>query len=133
LNVQQFQRVLKQVLDELLEDMMDSTNHPNDPFVRQSIPNIKTVLQELPAWPTTWDVNNGLCIEFADRVVREVPEAIVRHDEGPAAMGHWFVEFQGRFYDAESLEGVGYYWQLPIYTVNRAKCRADVLEDRGVL
>ena len=134
MTLSKFKAILQSTIEEMYTDMLEAKDHPDDIFVKSSIHNIKEVLQGLPAWPTTWDINNGLCVEFADRVARYTKgEAEVRCDEGPAAAGHWFVAFQGRFYDTECIDGVDSYWQLPTYTENRGTGRQDVLEGRGIL
>jgi len=76
------------------------------------------------------EVNEGLCLDFANSVMRELglvpPNAAgVRclcGDELPEGLQpsvhpayHFFLEFQGRYYDAEAPEGVEYPRLLPCY------------------
>ena len=60
--------------------------------------------------PTVWHINNGWCAQWARRVRRLIPRAQVIHDEE-----HSFVELDGRYYDAEELDGVDDPQDLPFY------------------
>lgn len=83
---------------------------------------------------TAWDVNNGLCEEFAERVTDRLAGADVRWlcDEAPGsdAPAHCVVVFHGRYYDAECPEGVPDWRRLPIVR-NKDKTREQVLAERS--
>jgi hypothetical protein len=52
-------------------------------------------------------INNGLCEEFAEEVVRLIPnaKAIWIEDTFPIDASHKVVSYKGRYYDAELPEG----------------------------
>jgi hypothetical protein len=60
--------------------------------------------------PVVWDINNGWCRQWARRVKFLIPEALIFGDQE-----HWFVEVEGRFYDAECLDGVDDPLDLPFF------------------
>lgn len=86
--------------------------------------------------PTTWDINNGFCEDFAEAVAARVPdaEAVPAYDpelhpsreDGGWNLDHFVILWRGRFYDAECHEGVECVKDLPLYR-NRGKTRAQVL------
>ena len=61
---------------------------------------------------TAEDLNNGLCAEVMDAIVKRIPEA-EKCDSDFAA--HFFVRYRGRYYDAEAPNGVDHPNQLPIF------------------
>lgn len=84
---------------------------------------------------TAWDLNNGACEEFADAVVEAVPEADALY---PAELvpgmelldcPHVMLFWRGKFYDAECIQGVKDWRDLPLMK-NRGKSRARVLRER---
>lgn len=94
-----------------------------------------TLLKEMtgksgvPQPPTTWDINNGWCEEFVQAVLDIVPDAEEAVDDGENEVGHSFILRRGKYYDAECVEGVDDYHDLPIFK-NQGKSRAEVLEER---
>lgn len=77
--------------------------------------------------PTPWDINNGLCDEFADTVVGIVKERYpkekvdapdLREYGAPEEVAHVPVVWRGKFYDAECIKGVKDWKKLPL-VVNR--------------
>lgn len=65
---------------------------------------------------TPYEINCGLCEEWAIQAERFSDEIYV-YDLGIDSDygGHVFVEYHGRYYDAECLEGVEDYRNLPIF------------------
>jgi len=61
---------------------------------------------------TTWDINNGSCDVFADRVFDSVPGVEVRTDDD---RGHVWIFWQGRHYDAQNTSGVENHTDLVVY------------------
>jgi len=78
---------------------------------------IRQVVAEFGEHP--FDINDGRCDEFADRVCELVPDAGV-WDLG-IEHGHVCIKWNGRYYDAEEPEGVRHWRQLPIIVRNRRK------------
>lgn len=79
---------------------------------------------------TTWDINNGLCDEFAERIVARVSEAeSVPATDSDVCLPHQVIAWRGRFYDAECHHGVERLSELPI-AANRGLTRAEVLMRR---
>lgn len=86
--------------------------------------------------PHPWDINNGMCEEFAETVAARVPgaEAIPAYDpelhpereDGGWDCDHFVVELAGRFYDAECHSGVDRVRDLPIYR-HRGQSRSEVI------
>jgi hypothetical protein len=70
--------------------------------------------QENPRLTDPTVVNNGYCAEFAIEVGSLVPN-VVYWSNMTEGCEHVFVEHGGRFYDAECLQGVANYNQLPIW------------------
>ncbi len=74
----------------------------------------------LPDFKTPYEINNGGCEEWAELVLAEL-----RHstnmvgrwatDVDHASCSHIFIEIDGKFYDAECLDGVINYMQLPLF------------------
>ena len=63
-----------------------------------------------------YDVNNGYCFEFAEELCSNFEK--VRQFETPFDQDfplHSFVKINGKYYDAECLEGVDDPINLPIY------------------
>jgi hypothetical protein len=66
-----------------------------------------------------YDINNGLCEEFSQAILKKVPEAeevsvesYGKFDELP---GHIWILYKGRHYDAENPEGVNNFMDLKIF------------------
>lgn len=70
-----------------------------------------------------YDINCGQCEEWANRVQELAGEHDVTVHDSDAC--HIFVEYGGRFYDAECPQGVDRWKQLPIF-VNKGRSRQDV-------
>lgn len=94
----------------------------------------------LPKFPTTWDVNAGFCEDFVVEVLRLAEQAGVEAnmlwmddmaDELDDAPSHCVVVHNGRYYDAECLDGVSELSNIPVYQ-NQNKTRQQVLTDRGI-
>lgn len=76
-------------------------------------------------WPLPWDINNGWCEEFAVRAAQKIGgddyETTYElwiddlEDDAPA---HCVLVHNGRYYDAECLDGVNDWHDLPICGVN---------------
>lgn len=102
INCTNMRRIFEEVTNELLEDMRRIG------FYRQG---------ELCRDATPWDINNGLCEEWAymvsDRIGSEVE--IWETDFDGCDTHHIFIRVGGRFYDAECHEGVVNYMELPIF------------------
>lgn len=67
-----------------------------------------------------YDINNGLCAEFADQLVLKCGGRV--YDIGNNSMNyfdafpnHSWVYYEGKHYDAETPFGVDYWWELPIF------------------
>lgn len=101
--------------------------------------------EALPAYlrgkePTTWDINNGLCEEFAEAVAAKVdgaecvpaydPELHPFREDGGWTADHFVVQHKGRYYDCEAPDGTDHVRDLPLYR-NRGKTRAEVLAERA--
>lgn len=80
--------------------------------------------------PTTWDINNGYCEEWAEAVAQKIPQAeVVWLDQYDEELAHCAILHRGKYYDAECLEGVINWKDLPLVK-NQNKSRAEVLEER---
>ncbi|MFC1719437.1 hypothetical protein ACFL6S_37655 [Candidatus Poribacteria bacterium] len=68
-----------------------------------------------------YDINNGNCDEFAQIICDRVEGAEIRATsidddfEGYRWVGHIWIEYQGRHYDAEHIEGAENFLDLPIF------------------
>lgn len=77
--------------------------------------------------PTTWDINNGRCDDFAEAVAARVAGAeSVPASAFGADLAHQVVLFGGLFYDAECHVGVARLEDLPI-AKNCGRSREDVI------
>lgn len=81
--------------------------------------------------PTLWDINCGFCEWFGEEVEERIPGAncFWMDDEGYDC-SHYVVEYQGKYYDAECIDGVASLDDLPIIK-NRKKTREQVFKERG--
>lgn len=82
----------------------------------------KTILDLQSEFGDPYEINNGRCSEFAHAVVKQVPEAKVYaepEEECPSQIGHEWVEYRGKFYDAECPYGVDDWQNLPIFRRGR--------------
>jgi hypothetical protein len=72
-------------------------------------------------FPTNFrEINNGYCADFATIVWRSFdchPDVCIFNDEelGSVEYTHTFLKFQRIYYDAECVEGVKNWNQLPIF------------------
>lgn len=79
---------------------------------------------------TTWDINNGHCEDFADAVESRCPSvSVIWLEDSEPSLNHCVIRFQGRYYDAECIDGVEHPSQLPI-AMNMSKTRPQVLSER---
>ena len=68
--------------------------------------------------PSAWDVNNGLCEDFAALVIARAPDA----QEYPCErylLAHVCLQWRGRWYDAECVQGAKRLRDLPIFRANQ--------------
>lgn len=68
--------------------------------------------------PLPWDINNGQCEEFAELAVRAIPGSCAEDLYDEHDLAHVVVVIDGRYYDAETLDGVDSVQGLPIAGVN---------------
>lgn len=59
-----------------------------------------------------WDINNGLCAEFADAIELRIPGA--QAVDLPERWTHTVIKYDGFYYDAEEPYGVTHWRQLPL-------------------
>lgn len=86
------------------------------------------------------DINGGNCEEFADKLVGLIPSAKQMWDweaeDGGVNRGwtwcHCFVKYEGRYYDAECVDGVSEWWNLPWFLRPGAACHNDFYDMNGV-
>ena len=82
---------------------------------------------ELRFDPTTWDINNGRCDDFAEAVAARVEGAeSVPATDGDVDLAHQVVVWNGKYYDAECHDGVQKLADLPM-AKNVGRSRADVI------
>lgn len=80
--------------------------------------------------PTTWDINNGECEDWANRVALRVKATeVVWLDEFDEEVSHCAALIDGRWYDAECLDGVDDWQDLPLVR-NKGRTREEVLAER---
>jgi hypothetical protein len=74
------------------------------------------------SWEETPDeINNGLCDYFATAILERFPKAREECSEFyEAPVGHVWVSYEGRHYDAQAPEGVDRWSDLPIFLLNSA-------------
>lgn len=84
--------------------------------------------------PTPYDVDNGHCEELANAIEARVPGAVATWNPEPSSIAHHcYVEYYGRYYDAEAPEGVDHPWELPLfksYGLDECKWKDEVEEAR---
>ena len=123
MRTREFQRILKRVRDEILEELRVEGFYYK---------------HQLRHDPTTWDINNGYCEAFAEDVCEQVPEAtwdwiedLVVEELGEEYEGcyHAVIVFKGRYYDAECIEGVSSIKDIPVVK-NVDRTREEVLSER---
>jgi len=78
------------------------------------------IVSEFERLRTPYDINNGYCQEWAEYVQAKLEEQgiDVEVEETPEdyeASGHFWLKVDGRYYDAECLEGVDDWEKLPIF------------------
>lgn len=76
---------------------------------------------------TPYDVNSGMCTDFASYLHELFPESFLRYTEDyiPDTSpdhpgGHCWIYLDGKHYDSESLQGVDEWFDLPIMKRNMA-------------
>ncbi len=78
---------------------------------------IEKLLTEWVATPI--EINSGLCDYFAMEIQERVPYAKEECSEiYNAPVGHVWVSYKGRHYDAQAPDGVSDWSQLPIFLSN---------------
>jgi hypothetical protein len=83
-----------------------------------------------------YDINNGYCEEWAELVAARIDEATVEDpytatgDESYELWGHSFIKYRDKFYDAECLEGVERWQDLPVFSTNVGKTREQAIQLR---
>lgn len=82
---------------------------------------LKEVLQEVTASfdLPPYEINCGDCGHWADEVMKRLPNHQVEYWETPfgtADTEHAFLRIDGKFYDAEALEGVDDHMELPLFS-----------------
>lgn len=103
----QFQIILREVRDSFLSDFMESDFAGMKPR-------------------TVEDINNGWCADFATVVRENVgPDVYICNDEELAGVeySHTFIQFGEMYYDAECIEGVHDWTQLPLFRRQVERCR----------
>jgi hypothetical protein len=92
----EFRRILEQVTEELLSRMRRSG------FYYEGV---------LRYDPLVWDINNGRCEEWASLAADRIPDSFpVWMDEQ-----HCVLAYNGRFYDADCIDGEDDYQDLPMF------------------
>ena len=79
--------------------------------------------------PIPWDINNGLCEEFADAIHGLAPEAEgydAAEFDPETDSAHVFIKWGETFYDAENVRGVGDWRRLPLF---QGRTREQALEE----
>jgi hypothetical protein len=106
-----FKRILVEERDKLIEKMNKEGFHRHV--------NGKEV--QLHKGATARDINHGWCDMYAQAVENRVPNACDDITDFDTEPGHFLVLFRGRCYDAECIEGVDDYHELPIMRRDRAE------------
>lgn len=82
--------------------------------IKEFLEGVNSKFEETP-----YEINNGCCEEWAEEVKFNISKTykfcIWETVFGLADTIHLFVQIDGRFYDAECLDGVDDYMQLPIF------------------
>lgn len=105
-------------------DIQVKTPDPNiriDDF-RESLEKALELTLKYSERKSVSDINNGYCAVFTDYVEfvftrKELLE--ICHTSNP--INHYFVKYDGKFYDAECLDGVKNYKDLPIFKEVRSR------------
>lgn len=137
LSIPEFRKILQEETDRLLQQMAVNGFWSGDDQ------------RYLLYCPTTWDINNGECETWAEAVAERVPDTeIIWLDAVPDWAGQYVVDneikisdifelpahcvifYRKKYYDAECLDGVSDWTQLPIVQ-NKGQSREDVLKQRG--
>ena len=87
--------------------------------------------RELRHDPIPWDINNGLCDQFADAAHKLVPNAEgydVLELDPMAEVAHVIIKRGRTFYDAENVRGVSDWRRLPIF---QGRSREQAIEEMG--
>ena len=131
---ERFQKIIAAVLQDHLEAMAVGFFHRWNPETGQH-----EYAQH--GNPTPYDINNGSCEEFCNDVIERMCPVIGRYEtetlyaaaistmndyyyyfkSGPD-VSHVVLVFHGRFYDAECLEGVDHWIDLPLCEKAFVKC-----------
>lgn len=76
---------------------------------------IKDIVKEYKETP--YEINNGLCENFADKVNDIIPQSEIIDVglEDPIIWGHVFIKYRGLYFDAEAPHGVKDIKNLPIF------------------
>lgn len=84
------------------------------------------IRQLIDSWEETpKEINTGLCADFASALWEQDRTLNITSDEDQDGLEytHTFIEHQGRFYDAETPDGVDDWRQLPIYARQREELK----------
>lgn len=65
------------------------------------------------------EVNNGYCIEFAKEIIKRMDEGQILGDKYQE-LGHVFIKYNNRYYDAEAPNGRSRWYDLPFYQRRRS-------------
>jgi hypothetical protein len=69
--------------------------------------------------PSAYEINNGSCEEFVALICKFVPGAEDNATPDFTLPGHYWIEYEGKCYDAECPQGVDHWEQLPIFVKYR--------------
>ena len=63
------------------------------------------------------DINNGFCADFAQLIWEKFPSVHILSDDDMTGgeYSHTFFEFEDKYYDAECIEGIDDWTQLPTF------------------
>ena len=62
-----------------------------------------------------YDINDGECAEFADAFVAQLGGSVWSTNPDTGMFSHDFVEYRGKFYDAENPTGVNEWYELKLF------------------
>jgi hypothetical protein len=94
-----------------------------DDFSKRKAQNISDALRQITdafiaaGTCSAYEINNGECEEWAYAVFEALPGMVEIWETGAGSRAsHLFVKIGSKFYDAEALDGVADYMQLPLFT-----------------
>lgn len=104
---EELRRLLSQVTEEILEEMRENGFHVK--YDADGYP-----VDELRFDPLVWDINNGLCEQWAERAAELIPGG-ARVAKIDPDVDHWVLVYDGKFYDADCPDGVDRWSKLPMF------------------